>query len=181
MPVAIALSPGDYLDLVLHFALLSCLSVGGALAAAPEMHRYLVDQQHWLTHQQFNDAISIAQAAPGPNILFVTLLGWQVAGLPGAFAATVGIIVPSSLITFYGYRLKVAYEDSRLVRAIRRGLMPIAIGLTASAGWVIASVHLDNWRLAALTLISAVAYLSARFNPLWLILAGALAGIFDLF
>ena len=172
-----ALSFGDYLGLLLQFALLSCLSVGGALAAAPEMHRYLVDQQHWLSHQQFNDAISIAQAAPGPNILFVTLLGWQVAGLPGAFAATVGIIVPSSLITFYGYRLKVAYEDSRIVRAIRRGLMPIAIGLTASAGWVIVSAHLDNWRLTLLTAISVLVYLRARFNPLWLIFGGALAGV----
>ena len=171
------LSPADYLGLLLQFALLSCLSVGGALAAAPEMHRYLVDQQQWLSHQQFNDAISIAQAAPGPNILFVTLLGWQVAGLPGAFAATVGIIVPSSLITFYGYRLKVAYEQSRLVRAIRRGLMPIAIGLTASTGWVIASAHPDNWRLGLLTAVSVVVYLRARFNPLWLIVAGALAGM----
>ena len=167
----------ELLALIGHFALLSCLSVGGALAAAPDMHRFLVDQHGWISDRQFADSITIAQAAPGPNILFVTLLGWQAGGVPGAIAATVGIIVPSSIITFFGYRLKTAHDDSRLVGAIRRGLSPIAIGLTASAGWVVAHNHVADWRLTSLTVVTVVVYLFARFNPLWLIGAGAVLGL----
>lgn len=166
----------DFLAFFAHFALLSTLSVGGALAAAPEMHRFLVDSRLWLSHQQFADSITLAQAAPGPNILFVTLLGWQFAGVTGALVATIGIMLPSSLITFYGYRLKQAYDDSRIVGAIRLGLSPIAIGLTASAGWVVAVSNDRNWRLAVVTAVAALLSLRARFNLLWLIAAGAVLG-----
>ena len=160
-----------------HFFMLSFLSIGGALGTAPEMHRYLVDAKGWLTHQQFNDAITLAQAAPGPNVLFVTLLGWQAAGGLGALASTVGIMLPSCVITLYAHRWKTARNDSRLVRAIRLGLAPLAIGLTASAGWVVGSNNDTNWRLVVITAVTIAVVLRSRLNPLWLIAAGAALGI----
>ena len=166
----------DLLALFAHFASLSPLAIGGALAASPEMHRYLVEQRDWMSHTQFVDSIALAQAAPGPNILFVTLLGWQAGGAAGALVATVGMLLPSSLICFYGNRLQVAHRDARLARAIRRGLAPIAIGLTLSAGWIIAVANDTDWKLALLTLAALGFYLFSRRNPLWLIGAGALAG-----
>ena len=68
-----------------HFLLLSLLAVGGAIATAPDMHRYMVTDHHWLTDAQFTSSIAIAQAAPGPNLLFVAVLGWNAAGPWGAF------------------------------------------------------------------------------------------------
>ena len=68
----------DALAMALHFMLLSVMAVGGAVSTAPEMQRFVVTQQHWLTHGQFNASIALAQAAPGPNLLFVTLVGWQI-------------------------------------------------------------------------------------------------------
>lgn len=170
----------DLLALFLHFASLSPLAIGGALAAAPEMQRYLVDQRDWMSHTQFVDSIALAQAAPGPNILFVTLLGWQAAGLSGALVATLGILLPSSLICFHGNRWQLAHRDARLARAIRRGLSPIAIGLTLAAGWIIAVANDSDWRLALLTLAALIFFLFSRRNPLWLIGAGALAGGFGI-
>jgi chromate transporter len=168
----------DLLWLGLHFASLSLLSIGGALGTAPEMRRVLVDERGWLTGVQFTDAIAIAQAAPGPNVLFVTLLGWQAAGIPGALAATVGLLLPSSLATLFAWRLKAAHAASPLVAAIRLGLSPIAVGLTASAGWIIAAEgNGDDLRLWALTAVATAAVAFTRVNLLWLIGAGALVGI----
>ncbi len=171
------MSGADLVDLLLHFASLSLLAIGGALATSPEMHRHLVDERDWMTGLQFNDAIAIAQAAPGPNILFVTLLGWQAGGAPGALAATVGILLPSSLATFAAWRWKTAREDAPAVAAIRLGLSPIAIGLTASAGWVVAAGgNGADPALWALTAGSAIVVARTRLNMLWLIGAGALLG-----
>ncbi|HWI11861.1 MAG TPA: chromate transporter, partial [Burkholderiaceae bacterium] len=70
----------DLLGLFLHFLVLSLLAVGGAITTVPDMHRYIVAEHHWLTDAQFTASIAIAQAAPGPNVLFVAVLGWNVAG-----------------------------------------------------------------------------------------------------
>jgi chromate transporter len=171
------MNSSQLIELFLHFASLSLLAIGGALGMAPEMRRFLVDEEHWISDLQFTDAVVIAQAAPGPNILFVTLLGWQVAGPLGAVATTVGLMLPSSLATWWGWRLKRAREDAPLVGAIRLGLSPIAIGLTASAGWVVAAgSNRDDGRLWLLTAISFVVVMRTRLNMLWLIGAGAVLG-----
>jgi chromate transporter len=171
------MSAAVLLDLFAHFATLSLLAIGGALATSPEMHRYLVDERDWMSATQFNDAIAIAQAAPGPNILFVLLLGWQVAGLPGAIAAISGQLLPSSVATWCAWRWKLSREDAPLVAAIRLGLSPIAIGLTASAGWVIAAGgNGADWRLWALTAAATAVVVRTRVNMMWLIGAGALLG-----
>lgn len=166
--------------LFLHFAALSLLAIGGAMGTVPEMHRYLVDERGWMSYPQFVDAIALAQAAPGPNVLFVTLLGWQAAGGLGALAATIGVMLPSSLLCFAANRLQIAHREARLVRAIRRGLSPVAIGLTLSAGWVIAVANDVDWKLALLTVGAALCFLFSRRNPLWLIALGACAGAFGL-
>jgi chromate transporter len=89
--MTITMAGADWLSLFIHYLSLSLLSVGGAITTAPDMHRYLVDQQGWLTDPQFSASIAIAQAAPGPNVLFVALLGWNVGlnagGLPTACSA----------------------------------------------------------------------------------------------
>lgn len=170
------MTSADLLALFGHFAVLSLLSIGGALGTSPEMHRYLVDERSWMSHAQFTDSIALAQAAPGPNILFVTLLGWQAAGLSGALAATAGILLPSSLACLACGRWRAANEAGRLVGAIRLGLSPIAIGLTLSAGWVIAQANNTGASLWLLTAAAFVFFLVSRRNPLWLIGIGAIAG-----
>lgn len=168
------------LEMLLHFATLSLLSVGGAMGTAPEMHRFLVAQRGWLTDGQFTDSIALAQAAPGPNILFVTLIGWQCAGFLGALAATVGILTPSSALCFAANRWRSRNEDRALVKAIRLGLSPIAIGMTLSAGWIIMQANGTQWQLGVLTAAAFALFLFSRVNPLWLIIIGAVAGALGL-
>ena len=165
------------LSLFLKLSAFSVVAFGGINAILPALYDLSVNQEHWINSQTFGDYFAIAQAAPGPNILFVTLLGWQAGGALGAFAATAGLMLPSSVVTWSAWRWKRASEDAPLVAAIRLGLSPLAIGLTASAGWVVAagSNH-DDLRMWALTLVTVIIVATTRLNMLWLIGAGALLG-----
>ena len=167
----------DLAALSLHFALLSLMAIGGVSSILPDMQRYVVEAHQWLSARQFADAYALGQAAPGPNMMFVTLLGWQLAGWAGAAVATLAIVTPPILLTLAVTRLNARNPDAPLGRAIRGGLGPIAIGLTLSSGWILARSSDHSWPAATLTLLTVVLMLRTRLNPMWLILAGAIAGM----
>lgn len=167
----------DLPALGLHFALLSLMAIGGISSILPDMQRYVVEANHWLSGTQFADAYALGQAAPGPNMMFVTLLGWQLAGWAGAIVATLAIIFPPVLLTLAVTRLSANNPAAPLGRAIRGGLGPIAIGLTLASGWILAHSADHDWRGALLTLATVALVLRTRLNPIWLILAGAVAGM----
>ena len=181
----------DWLHLLLHYLSLSLISLGGAIATAPDMHRFLVDEQHWLTDTQFSSSIAIAQAAPGPNILFVALIGWNIglnAGTTptGLFAALLcigGMLLPSTITTYAATRWVHRNQDLRGVRAFKQGMAPVVVGLVLATGWILASSHAQAWRdwpLWALTAGTVVLILKTRIHILWLLGAGALLGWFGL-
>jgi len=161
----------------LHFALLSLMAIGGFSSVLPDMQRYVVEVHHWLSARQFADAYALAQAAPGPNMMFVTLLGWQLGGWPSALVATLATIGPPVVLTLGVTRLSASNPASALGRAIRGGLGPIAIGLTLASGWILARSSCHDWRAGALTLLTIVLMLRTKLNPVWLIVAGAIAGM----
>jgi chromate transporter len=167
----------DLSALGLHFSLLSLMAIGGVSSVLPDMQRYVVEANRWLSDRQFADAYALGQAAPGPNMMFVTLLGWQLAGWAGAVVATLATIGPPILLTLVVTRLNARNPDAPLGRAIRGGLGPIAIGLTLSSGWILARSADHDWRSALLTLLTIVLMLRTKLNPLWLIAVGAIAGI----
>ena len=124
----VALTAAELLGLFAHFLVLSLLAVGGAITTAPDMHRYIVGEHHWITDAQFTTSIAIAQAAPGPNVLFVAVLGWNVAGPLGALATMTGILLPSTALSIYASRWGTARRETRGVRAFTTGLTPLTIG-----------------------------------------------------
>ena len=132
------LTATELLSLFGQFLVLSLLSIGGAITTAPEMNRYLVGDQHWLTDTQFTASVAIAQAAPGPNVLFVAVLGWNVAGPIGAFATMSGILLPSTALSLWATRWGQARRETRGVRAFTTGMAPLTIGLLLATGWVLA-------------------------------------------
>jgi chromate transporter len=185
------LSWADWFQLFAHFLSLSLLAVGGAITTAPDMHRYLVDQQGWLSDSQFNASIAIAQAAPGPNVLFVALMGWNVglnAGglLPALFGVLVsmlGIMLPSSALTYFASRWGHENRDLRAVRAFKQGMAPIVIALLIATGWILASAHGDpahDWPLWLITVVTTLVVWRTRLHLLWLLAAGGLLGWFGL-
>jgi chromate transporter len=160
-----------------QFAILSLLAFGGGNAVLPEMQRIAVDTQHWMTAETFSQLFAIAQAAPGPNILVVTLIGWQVAGLAGAIVATVALCAPSSLLIYYLAHVWSRLRSTRWRQAIQGGVAPLSVGLMLASGYVIARTGDADWRAAALTVATTAIVLNWKRNPLWLIGAGALLGL----
>ncbi|PRC92194.1 chromate transporter [Solimicrobium silvestre] len=183
----ISLNWSDWLDLFQHYFMLSMLSIGGAISTLPEMHRFLVEQHHWLTETQFNASIAIGQASPGPNLLFIALLAWNVginsgsvaAGLFSVLIAMVGILVPSTTLTYLVAGWLRNNNGLRPVRAFKQGLAPIVIALLIATGWIMASSHPQGeWHLWLVTIVTAVLIWRTRIHMLWLIGAGALLGWF---
>ena len=187
-----ALSAGDWFNLFLYYLSLSLLAVGGAIATAPDMHRYLVERNAWLTDPQFNASIAIAQAAPGPNVLFIALLGWNVginAGGPG-FAGwllgalgmavcMLGVMLPSSLLTWTATRWGHRNRERRGVRAFKQGMAPVVIGLLLATSWVLTRAHgnFDTaWPLWLLSAVTVVLVWRTRLHLLWMLGAGAVLG-----
>ena len=183
------LGPADWLALLLQFLALSLLAVGGAITTAPDMHRYLVERQHWLTDPQFSASIAIAQAAPGPNVLFIALLGWNVGlnagGLPtaalGMLVCMTGIMIPSTTLTYVAARWGHENRELRAVRAFKQGMAPIVIALLVATGFLLATAGgfaLKEAPLWAVAIASTLIVWRTRIHLLWLLGAGALLGWF---
>jgi chromate transporter len=174
------LSSSDLLGLFGHFLVLSLLAVGGAITTVPDMHRFIVAEHHWLTDAQFTASIAIAQAAPGPNVLFVAVLGWNVAGPLGALATMVGCLLPSTVLSLWATRWGMQRRETRGVRAFTAGLTPLTLGLLLSTGWVLSQPYLVNadHRGGALALIalSVVVLMRTKLSPIWLVAIGMIAG-----
>ena len=190
----LALDAAGWLQLVAYFLSLSLLSVGGAMATAPDMYRHTVESQGWLSGAQFSTSISIAQAAPGPNIMYVALLGWNI-GLnavgPGQGAITwvvalacclatlASMLLPSSVLVWTSTRWMRHNSHRRAVRAFRLGMVPLVVGLVLATGWILATrasgaVYLwAPWLLAAVTTLLVW---KTRLHLLWMLGAGVLLG-----
>lgn len=197
MNPVLQLSPSDWLGMFQHFASLSLLAVGGAITTAPDMHRYLVDETHWLSDGQFTSSIALAQAAPGPNILFVALMGWNVglnagAGLGGGwisaalasmgvFIAMLGIMLPSSVLTYTATRWAHQHRENIGIRAFKAGMAPIVIALLLATAWLLTATHqqpVRDWPLYLLTVVTMLLVWRTRLHMLWLIGTGAVLGAF---
>lgn len=195
MNLHLALTTADWLAMFTHFMSLSLLAIGGAITTAPDMHRYLVDEQHWLSDSQFTSSIALAQAAPGPNLLFIAVLGWNVGvnagggmgagasawgfGLMGMSIAMVGIMLPSTTLTFAATRWAHQNRELRVVRAFKQGMAPIVIALLIATGWILAAGHgslAEHWHLWLLTGVSALLVWRTKLHLLWLLGAGGVLG-----
>ena len=168
-----------WLALFGHFTLLSMLAIGGAITVAPDMHRWMVGEQQLITDAQFNASIAIAQAAPGPNVLFVAVLGYQAGGLAGAAATLLGIMLPSTTVALAVARFSHARADWKPVRAFKAGLAPITLALMIATGWLLATAAPD-WHALLLTALAALAVWKTRLHLLVLVGAGAAAGALGL-
>ena len=174
------MSAPELSSLFLHFLTLSLLSIGGAISTVPEMHRFLVDRNGWLTEAGFTSSIALAQAAPGPNVLFVAVLGFNVAGVPGAAASMAGIMLPSTVLTLTATRWMRTHRDHLALRAFSAGMMPLTLGLLVATGWLLALPVLRDeahrWGALALVAATVALTLKTRLALVWMVLGGGVLG-----
>ena len=159
------------------FGLLSLVSVGGGNAVIPEIQRFSVLTQQWVTASEFTAIYAIAQAAPGPSSMLVALIGYKAAGPIGAATAAAAMYLPSSVIVFMAARFLERFRHNRWARIFERSVAPLAVGLILSSAYVVGSSMQTGPVMIALIAGTALIHWKLGWNPLLLLLAGALAGM----
>lgn len=168
--------PGLLWALTAVFVPLSLVTIGGGQGVVADIHRQVVEVHGWMGEADFVNAFAISRMAPGPGSLLVTLIGWQVAGLWGAVAATVAIFAPTAILIYGVARLWHRREGARWQRALEAGLRPVAAGLILASVFVLLEALEGGWLARAIAFASTGALAVTRVNPLVLLLCGA--GIF---
>ena len=166
--------------LIRVFAYLSLLTVGGGMAAFPELKVLTVDVHHWLTFQQLIHLYSVGQMAPGPNMMMIVSIGQWVAGLPGAVVVLIAFFLPTAVLSFNIGRLWTHLEKWPWRQSIQRGLAPVSVGLLLAGCLTMAKGAVTGWITAAIALAVFATLLRSRINPALLILGGAVVGVLAL-
>ena len=177
-----------FLALMGLFGTLSLLSIGGGNTVLPEMHLRAVGQYHWLTDSQFADIFSISQAAPGPSILIVSLVGYaaglHVAGVAGGIAgglvATVAMVLPAALLMYLVTLSWQRAQRSKLRRAVEKGFAPLTVGLILATSLVMSRAADHDWRAYLLTAVATVIFVRTEVNPLVIVAVAAVLGYLGL-
>ena len=167
-------------DLAIVYGQLSLLAFGGANAVIPEMQRQVVDVHNWMTAREFAALYALAQAAPGPNMMVVSLVGWRVAGFWGALVTTGAVALPSSVLTFLVAGMLLRFRDANWRKALQAGLQPVTAGLImASAALLIQSTTVD-WTALVITMAAACLFVTTKIHPVLILASAAVAGVIGL-
>jgi chromate transporter len=168
---------GQLGGLFLYFLMLSFIAIGGNASVLPEMHRYVVDVHRYMTSEQFAEMYTLAQVAPGPNIMYIPLVGWHIAGWPGAAVTLLATLLPSATLTAVVAYLYQRHPRAAFGLAIRRGLTPITIGLVIASAWILLPAVNRDWRSYVLTAVTVGLVLKTPISPVWVLMIGAVAGV----
>jgi chromate transporter len=172
---------GDILiTLAVQFAIMSLLALGGANAVVPEIHRQAVELRSWMSDREFTDMFAISQAAPGPNVMLVTMIGYHVAGLAGAIVTTFAMCGPTAVLAHFLGRIWDRFKDAQWRMFVQAGLVPISVGLVGASAIVLTRAADHSWAAAVITIITAAITYWTRLNPLWLIGVAGLVGLGEL-
>ncbi len=139
--------------LALNFFLISLVAIGGVSAALPEIHRIFVDQLHLLDEVTFSHLYALSQASPGPNLMFVGLFGWHMAGATGALVSLVSLCGPTLLLAIGVEQFGSQNQNSPVFTMLKSALVPISIGLLASTVALLLKSQ-ANWKLGVFTVLN---------------------------
>ncbi len=166
--------------LVRVFAYLSLLTIGGGMAAYPEMKTLIVDVHHWLTNDQLVHVYSVGQMSPGPNMMMVAQVGELVAGIAGAIAVAIAFFLPTGVLTFAVGRIWSRLVNWPWRESIQRGLGPVAIGMAVAGLISFGKTSVVNWLTFGVALAVFYAVVRTKINPALLMLGGAVVGVIAL-
>ncbi len=165
------------LQILLTFSVLSLVAIGGANAVLPEMHRQLVELRGWLDDATFSQLYALAQAAPGPNILVASVMGWRIGGAGGMAAATFGMLVPAAILAWFMAGLMHRLRGAAWLKPAQGGLVPVAIGLILAAGITMAEAsHSHGVMSLVVAAVSTVFVWRTNYSPLWVLAGGGMLG-----
>ena len=163
--------------LIRVFAYLSILTVGGGMAAFPEMKILTVDVHGWLTFPQLIHLYSVGQMAPGPNMMMIVSIGQWAGGIPGAIAVLAAFFGPTAVLAFMVAKAWKKLEKWPWRTSIQRGLAPVSIGLLLAGCFSMARGAITGTETAAIAVAVLLILMQYKVNPALLVLASAGVGI----
>ena len=161
----------------LTFINIGLLAFGGGFTSIPIIQHQIVDNLHWLNIHQFMDGIALGQVTPGPVLITATFIGYKVLGLKGALAATLGVFTPSITLMIALSGLHGKARNSKMVKAIVKGLLSGFIGLLVSVTVQFAVKSLLSWQAWLIFVVSLIVMLYFKKDILWAILGTVLFSI----
>jgi chromate transporter len=171
-------------QLALRIALASLVAVGGANAVIPQLRRIAIDDTHWMDARTFAQLVGIAQAAPGPNLLLVPLIGYRVAGWPGALVALGAFLAVAGTIAVCVSRWLAKHHHTAWVQTLRRTLRPVAAGLLIASAVSLAQIAdaagrapVQRVAYPVVAIVVGVAAARLKWNPLVYIAGAAIVGL----
>ena len=169
-------APETWWSLFGHFLALSLMSIGGAITLVPDMHRRLVTDSGLLGDADFTSSIALAQAAPGPNVLFVALMGRYAGGLGGAIVSMLGIMLPSTTLALSVSRWVSTRRHWLSVQAFQAGMIPVTLGLLLATGAHLAPSLQTQPKALLMSVVVALIVWRTKVGLIWLVAAGGLLG-----
>jgi len=165
------------LDMAAYYSTLSLICFGGVLASMPDVHRFIVEQHHWMGSEEFTRLFGISNAAPGPNMMVVGMLGYQIAGPLGAIVSFGALSLPSAVVAYFTGSLWHRMRDRPWRVAVQAGLVPLTVGLLLASGYILTmAADAGSWVAYAITAATVGVAMYVRVHPLWCLAAGALVG-----
>jgi chromate transporter len=159
------------------FAYLSLLTVGGGMAAFPEMKTLTVDVHEWLTFPQLVHLYSVGQLAPGPNMMMIVPIGDWAGGPLGSILVLIAFFGPTALLTFLVGRWWIKLERWPWRTSIQQGLAPVSIGLLLAGCFTMAKGAIFGVETAAIAVGVLLILLQTKVNPALLMLGAAVVGV----
>lgn len=170
------MSVQDLASLAAVFAKAGLVAVGGVITVLPEIQHEVVDVHHWMDARTFAGLFALAQAAPGPNMLVVTLVGWRVAGIAGAVVASTALMAPPAMLAYAMSSIWRRFRGARALGHIQAALTCVTVGLIAAAAALLVENSVSSVGSGLLVAVVSVAVITTRLNPMWFLAAGALLG-----
>ena len=164
-------------QLARSFAMISLIAIGGINAVLPALRDVVVESMRWMDDETFMQLFAIAQITPGPNVVIVSLVGWQIAGFAGLLVATLAMLVPACLLAFLVGRLANRLEGSKGLRLAQNALVPVAIGLILAGGLDLSHAAYRGWLTPLIVAANVAGILFTKLNPVWGLMASALVAL----
>jgi chromate transporter len=167
-----------YLQLLVVFAPLSLLSLGGGQSVVADINQQAVHVHGWMTQKDFVELFALSRAAPGPGALLTTLVGWKAAGWPGAVIASLALFLPSSLLAYGVAALWSRHKHHAWHGPVERGLAPVATGLIVAGAFAILRSASSTFTVSGIALVAMIIFLvRPKLNPLIVLFAAGMINV----
>lgn len=165
-----------YFELFFSFFKIGLFTFGGGYAMIPIIQREMIDRRHWIEEKEFFDLLTLAQSAPGPIALNTAVfVGYKLYGYWGAIVSLLGVVIPSFSVILFVAIFFSQIRENAIVDAAFKGMRPVVVALMLAP--ILGFVRGMRWWAVAVACGVAIAIWHFGFSPIYLLVAGAVAGL----